>query len=100
METAVLSEIVKSATHRGLTPQVFYWRTRAGTEVDIVVESGGKLVPIEVKLSATPWLGMTAAIGTLQKDPGSDAMPGYVVRPGDIRFPLGAGAIALPFSDR
>ena len=27
METAVLSEIVKSVTHRGLTPQVFFWRT-------------------------------------------------------------------------
>ena len=50
-------------------------------------EFGGKLVPIEVELSATLRPGMTAAIGTLQKDPGSDAMPGYAVRPGDIRLP-------------
>ena len=54
METAVLSEIVNSTTHRGLTLQAFFRRTLAGTEVDIVVESDGKLVPIEVKLSATP----------------------------------------------
>ena len=54
METAVLSEIVKSSIHRGLVPRVFFWRTRAGTEVDIVVEYDGKLVPIEVKLSAPP----------------------------------------------
>ena len=99
METAVLSEIVKSSTHRGLTPRVFFWRTLAGTEVDIVVESGGKLVPIEVKLSATPRPGMAAAIRTLQKDPGLDAVPGYVVHPGDVRLPLGPGATALPFSD-
>ena len=99
METAVLSEIVKSATHRGLTPQVYFWRTLAGTEVDIVVEFGGMLVPIEVKLSATPRPGMAASIRRLQKDFGPEAAPGYVVHPGDVRLPLGPGATALPFSD-
>ena len=54
METAVLSEIVRALTHRGIDPRVFFWRTVAGTEVDFVVETGGQLVPIEVKLSATP----------------------------------------------
>ena len=29
----------------GLAPQVFFWRTLAGTEVDIVVESDRRLVP-------------------------------------------------------
>lgn len=99
METAVLSEIVKSLIHRGLTPQVFFWRTLAGTEVDIVVETDGKLVPIEVKVSATPRPGMAAAIRTLQKDLGPDAVPGYVVHPGDVHLPLGPGATALPFSE-
>ena len=99
METAVLSEIVKSATHRGLTPRVFFWRTQAGTEVDIVVESEGKLVPIEVKLSATPRPGMATSIRRFQKDLGPEAVPGYVIHPGDIRLPLGSGATALPFSD-
>ena len=99
METAVLSEIVKCATHRGLAPRVFFWRTRAGTEVDIVVESNRKLVPIEVKLSATPRPGMATSIRTIQKDLGPEAVPGYVVHPGDVRLPLGPGATALPFSD-
>ena len=99
METAVLSEIVKSSTHRGLVPQVFFWRTRAGTEVDVVVESDGTLVPIEVKLSATPRPAMATSIRTLQKDLGPEAAPGYVVHPGDIRLPLGPGATALPFAD-
>ena len=99
METAVLSEIVKTAAHRGLTPQVYFWRTLAGTEVDIVVEADGKLVPIEVKLSATPRPGMAASIRTLQKDLGPEALPGYVVHPGDFRLPLGQGVTALPFSD-
>jgi len=32
-------------------PEISYWRTAAGAEVDFVVESRGKLFPIEVKAS-------------------------------------------------
>ncbi|MCY4613973.1 MAG: ATP-binding protein [Nitrospira sp.] len=99
METAVLSEIVRTLTHRGIDPQVYFWRTMAGTEVDFVVETGAGLIPIEVKLSATPRLAMGGAIKTFQGDMKSAAMPGYVVHPGDIRLPLGPGATALPFAD-
>jgi len=98
LETAVLSEIVKALTHRGIDPQVYFWRTMAGTEVDFVVVTGGGLVPIEVKLSATPRPAMASAIKTFQKDFGDKALPGYVVHPGDMMLPLGPGVTALPFA--
>ena len=99
METAVLSEIVKTLTHRGVDPQVYFWRTTAGTEVDIVIETGQGLVPIEVKLSGTPRPAMASAIKTFHRDLGDKAMPGYVVHPGDVTLPLGSGVTALPFAD-
>jgi len=99
METAVLSEIVKALTHRGMAPQVFFWRTSAGTEVDFVVAKAGKLVPIEVKLSATPRPGMAASMRTMRRDFGDQAMAGYVVHPGDVQLPLGPGVTAHPFAD-
>jgi predicted AAA+ superfamily ATPase len=99
METAVLSEIVKTLTHRGVDPQVYFWRTTAGTEVDIVIETGRGLVPIEVKLSGTPRPAMASAIKIFHKDLGDRAMPGYVVHPGDVTLPLGSGVTALPFAD-
>ena len=99
METAVLSEIVKTLTHRGMDPQVYFWRTSAGTEVDFVIETGGKLVPVEVKLSATPRAAMASSIRILQKDLEKRALPGYVVHPGDVRLPLCPGVTALPFAD-
>jgi hypothetical protein len=99
METAVLSEIVKTLTHRGVDPQVYFWRTTAGTEVDIVIETGRGLVPIEVKLSGTPRPAMASAIKTFQTDLGNKAMAGYVVHPGDVTLPLGSGVTALPFAD-
>ena len=98
METAVLSEIIKALTHRGIDPQVYFWRTVAGTEVDIVVEAGTKLVPIEVKLSATPRPAMASAVKTFQNDFGDKVVAGYVVHPGDITLPLVSGVTALPFS--
>jgi hypothetical protein len=78
---------------------VYFWRTSAGTEVDIVVQHAGKLVPIEVKLSATPRPAMSSSIRTFQADFGPRAMPGYVVHPGDIRLPLGHDVTALPFAE-
>ena len=99
LETAVVSEIVKSLTHRAIDPRVHFWRTQAGTEVDVVVAAEGRLVPVEVKLSATPRPGMAASIRTFRKDLGAQSRPGYVVHPGDVRLPLGDGATALPFAD-
>ncbi|MCE5270100.1 ATP-binding protein [bacterium] len=98
METAVLMEVFKTLIHRGIEPQVYFWRTSTGTEVDIIVESSGRLVPIEIKLSATPRPAMAASIRAFQQDLGEKAAPGYVVHPGDITLPLGSGVTALPFA--
>ncbi len=48
-ETFVAVEV---ARHLGLTDKLAYWRTRNGAEVDFVVERGGRLLAIEVKLGA------------------------------------------------
>jgi len=99
LETAVLSEIMRTLVHRGIDPQVFFWRTLGGTEVDFVVDLGGKLVPIEVKLSATPRPAMAAGIKRFQEDFDARAVRGYVVHPGNTRLPLGRGATAMPFAE-
>ena len=98
METAVVAEIYKSYTHRGQTPRLYFWRTVAGSEVDLIVETDSGLVPIEIKLSATPQAKMARALINLRRDLGAQARPGYVVHPGNTRLPLGAGVQALPFA--
>jgi predicted AAA+ superfamily ATPase len=97
-ETAVLMEIVKTLVHRGDDPQVYFWRTSTGQEVDIVVDAGGKLVPIEAKLSATPRPAMGDAIRRFREDLGKKSGAGYVVHPGDVKLPLSPGVTALPFA--
>jgi len=98
-ETAVLMEIIKTISHRGQDPQVYFWRTAAGAEVDIVVAEGGRLIPLEIKLSATPRPAMARHLRVFQKDLENHAAPGYVIHPGEVRLPLAPGVAALPFRD-
>lgn len=98
-ETAILMEIVKTILNRGQEPQVYFWRTATGVEVDIIVDSEGKLIPLEVKLSATPRPAMADGIKVFHRDFPSKMAPGYVITSGDIRLPLGKNISALPFTD-
>lgn len=52
-ETFVLAELYKAFSHRGETPPLYFWRDRTGHEVDVVLDTGGRLVPIEIKSSET-----------------------------------------------
>ena len=97
-ETAVLTEILKTLVHRGENPQIYFWRTASGREVDFVVSAAGKLIPIEVKVSATPRPAMASGIRAFQKDLMGKAAPGYVVHPGDVRLPLAPDVSAIPFA--
>jgi hypothetical protein len=96
-ETAVLAEIVKTFRNRGEDPKVYFWRTSTGVEVDIIIDLGVKLIPIEVKLSATPNPSMASGIITFRKDFGKKAAQGYLIHPGDVLLPLGEKVTALPF---
>jgi len=99
LETAVVGEVTRRLAGRGEHPSLYFFRTSAGVEVDLLVETAGKLVPVEVKLSATPDRSMARNIESFRKDAGSEAQKGYVVHPGETRLPLGHGTIALPFAE-
>ena len=51
-ETFVITEIIKSYTHRGIKPNIYYYRTKEKVEVDVLIEENGKLMPVEIKLAA------------------------------------------------
>jgi predicted AAA+ superfamily ATPase len=97
LETAVVHEIVRTLTHQGQEPQVYFWRTSTGVEVDVVIDTGTALIPIEVKQSATPNRRMAESIESFRKAVGTRATRGYVVHPGDTKLPLGPHAVAWPF---
>ena len=97
-ETAVLTEIVKRFVHSGQDPHLYFWRTSHGSEVDFIVEHGGKLIPIEAKLSATPRPTMAPGILAFQKDFPKKAEKGYIIHPGDMKLSIAPNVLALPFA--
>lgn len=56
LENFVVSEVVKSYSIQGMRPLMYFYRDKDQNEVDILLESGDELTPIEIKKSATPSL--------------------------------------------
>lgn len=52
-ENWVISERIKSSFNRGEEHPFYYWRDMKGHEVDLVVDSGEMLYPVEIKSSRT-----------------------------------------------
>ena len=54
LETYVVGELLKRYCNRGLEPRLWFYRDKAGAEIDIMIERDGLLQPIEVKKTASP----------------------------------------------
>ena len=54
VETWCAMEILKARQHYGMTGDLCYWRRSDGHEVDLIIDGGNVVLPIEVKASATP----------------------------------------------
>ena len=52
-ETFIISELIKSKLNFGEKPSFFFWRDSNGNEVDLIVEQGINLMPIEIKSGRT-----------------------------------------------
>lgn len=98
-ETAVVNEIYKRFLHRGEVPRLYFWRTSAGIEIDILVDVGNQLIPIEIKHSATARPAMASSIKTIFKDFPERVTQGYVIYAGDARLPLIPKVTALPMAE-
>ena len=52
-ESMILSDLMKQRFHRGLPPNLYFWRDKTGLEVDGILEIDGKIQAVEVKSTAT-----------------------------------------------
>ena len=70
-ETWVAAEILKARVHRGLPPGLLFFRDRKGAEVDVVLESGERLLAIETKSGRTVAEDFFAGLTAFQQLVGS-----------------------------
>lgn len=58
-EGFIVSEAVKCFFNHGRKPDLFFWRSHDGLEVDLLIQIAGKTIPVEIKRTATPKLAFT-----------------------------------------
>lgn len=79
-ESFVISEIIKSYYNRGiLEPPIYFYRDKEMNEIDLIIEEGGKLYPIEIKKYADPARRDIEAFDLLDKIGGAKRGSGGVI---------------------
>jgi uncharacterized protein len=94
-EGLVIEELAALAHRRLVRPEVFFWRTHAGAEVDLLVVEGRKILPIEVKLGASVDQYSLAGLRQCMKDLGLKR--GWVVTSGREGRMLSPGIELVPW---
>jgi predicted AAA+ superfamily ATPase len=97
-ENFIICEILKNSYNLRRTPKLYYWRDSNKTEVDLIMETGGKTKLVEIKLSRTArpeHAKSVKMVGDLAKVPPKDRL---VIYTGDDLVKLQA-VTYLPWRD-
>jgi len=65
LENYVVAETIKSYSNNGKECLIYYYRDKDTREIDMVIESDGKLHPFEIKKSASPGPALVGAFKVL-----------------------------------
>lgn len=97
LENYVLTDLLAWRDTETPRPEITYWRTTSGAEVDFVIERQRKLLAIEVKASGTPSPRDAAHLATFQSEYGSAVRGGLILHGGDEIYWLGEKILAVPW---
>jgi len=97
LENVVLNDLLAWRDARLDRAELSYWRTTIGDEVDVVIEAGDRLLPIEVKASARPRLKDAAHLRTFRKEYADCARAGLLLHTGRTLDWLAPDVLAAPW---
>lgn len=96
-ESFVFSEVLKSYYNDGIVkPPLYYYRDMDKNEIDILIEDGEMLYPLEIKTTSDPVKSMVKAFRCLDKIPGKKTGTGALVCLAKERLPLTDRVWILP----
>lgn len=84
-ETWVISELLKARYNAGETSNLYFWRDRSGHEVDLLIDHGIHLSPLEIKSGQTVNKDYFQGLEFWQKLAGEIAGQAWLVYGGDTR---------------
>src|SRR3989449_790323 len=97
LENLILNDLLAWRDVRLDRPEVLYWRTATGEEVDFVIEAGRTLLPIEVKATTRPRVSDAKHLRSFREEYGRRCRPGLVLHTGDAIEWLAPGGLAAPW---
>jgi predicted AAA+ superfamily ATPase len=95
-ETYVAGEIIKAFENAAREPPLFHWRDATGHEIDMLIDFGDRLLPIEVKSALTVPSDATDTLRWWTNLPGNPNQAGVLIHGGSDAFPL-HGMTVLPW---
>ena len=96
LENYVLTDLLCWRDTETPRPEVTYWRTAAGAEVDFVIERKRKLLAIEVKSGDAPGPRDAAHLKTFHAEY-PESRGGVILHGGDESYWLGDNILAVPW---
>jgi len=96
-EGLVIEELAALAARRLVRPELFFWRTQAGAEVDLLIVEGRRILPIEIKAGSAVDRYAVAGLRQCMKDLG--LRRGLVVSTARERRRLSPDIEIIPWSD-
>lgn len=85
-ESWVIAEAIKNFVHRGLAPDVYFWRDSTGREVDLLLEVDGDLIAVEIKSGQTFSGSFLDGLKYWRSLPDNSDAPAAVVYGGDDSY--------------
>ena len=98
LENLVLADLLAWRETLTPAPEVLYWRTTTGKEVDFVIEQESVLMPVEVKAAGRPRLRDTDGLNAFLDEYPDSAAHGILVHTGDAVEALSPRIWAVPLS--
>jgi hypothetical protein len=96
-ESFVFGEVLKSYYNDGIVkPPLYYYRDSDKNEIDLLIENGDELHPIEIKTTSDPTKAMIKAFRCIANIPTKKVGAGAVVCMAKERLPLTEGVWILP----
>ncbi|HEY0781696.1 MAG TPA: DUF4143 domain-containing protein, partial [Thermoanaerobaculia bacterium] len=97
LENLVLCDLLAGRDSLPDGPEILYWRTTAGEEVDFVLEWRGRLLPIEVKATAKPRLSDAKTLLSFRGEYGASCRAALLLHAGSEISWLAGGVLAVPW---
>lgn len=97
LENLVLNDLLCWRDARTERAEILYWRTATGEEVDFVIETGGRLLPIEIKATTRPRLADAAGLRTFRAEYGKTSRAGLLLHAGSALEWLLPDVLAAPW---